>query len=101
MGFGGKFASMPTPGRIVFWSKIIQKLIGIGIAVIALRPETLTTKTIGVVLGGFIAIMRDIEDGFGVHVPGPVHEKDIEVIKQEAIKTIIFITLVNTYLFNF
>lgn len=98
MGFGGKYSKLPTPGRVTTWAKIIQRLIGIGVGVVALQPETLTTKTINVILAGMIFISRDIEDGFGVQVHGPVPVDKVEVLKDTA-KIVIFIALIQSYLF--
>lgn len=101
MGFGGKYKKYPTPSTVVFISKIVQRIVGTAIAVMALFPETLSTKVITVILGGLVVIGRDFEDMFGVKVTGLVSARDVEVIKDEAIKILIFVILIDSYLFIF
>jgi hypothetical protein len=101
--FGLKYRNLPTPQSVILLAKLIQRLIGGAIAIVPLVVHNETaSQVISVSLGAFIACSRDIEEYFGAIVHSPsVPTKDVEVIKDEAIKIIIFMILVNTYLFIF
>ena len=103
MGFGRKYKDLPTPESVVWRYKIATRACGTLIVMIqgwTFLPE-IPVKIASGLLGAFMAISRDLESMYGVHVPPLIKKEDVEVVNDDALKTMIFFLLCGTpFLFN-
>lgn len=103
MGFGYKYKDFPTPESVVFRTKLIVKIIaGVATIIQPIEFNHVVKEIITGVLATSMGVLVEIQDYFGHKITGKtVPTKDVEVIKDEAIKMLIFLVLVNTYLYLF
>lgn len=94
----------PTPASIKLLGKVFIRFTSLLGVVIAFVPMSDMWKTITAAMISFmVGTVNDVQDWFGVEIEGnkPVPAKDVDVIKDEAIKTtlkiIIFFVLLNSY----
>lgn len=100
MGFGYKYKDLPTPASVVFKARLILKLLaGLILIIQPIEFNHVWKEVITGILSTSIGVVNEVQDFFGTQVGHTVKPKDVEVIKDEAIKMLIFLILINTYLF--
>lgn len=99
---------LPTPSNIRLMSKLFIRFASLAGVIFSVIPMSETWKTItGATVSALVGGVNDVQDWFGVNIEGgkPVQAKDVGEIHDEAIKTVvkitIFFALVNSYLYFF